>query len=120
MHCLGKTVTELHALLINFEKGLKYKAPTPQVFTIQKGRDNKPKPQANKKVKGKGKADKNKQVVPYQPKPKPNPLKRKENPNKDKACHHFHVVGHWKRNCPLYIEELRANKKKSEPSAAVS
>nr|GFC44533.1 hypothetical protein [Tanacetum cinerariifolium] len=63
--------------------GLKDKAPTPQVFTIQKGRDNKPKPQANKMVKGKGKADKNKQVVPYQPKPKPNPLKRKENPNED-------------------------------------
>ncbi|GJU15473.1 retrotransposon protein, putative, ty1-copia subclass [Tanacetum coccineum] len=118
MHCVGKTVTELHALLIDFEKGLKDKAPTPQVFTIQKGRDNKPKPQANKKVKGKGKADKNKQVVPYQPKPKPNPLKRKENPNKDQACHHCHVAGHWKRNCPLYIEELRANKKKSEPGAA--
>ncbi|GJT56220.1 hypothetical protein Tco_0991274, partial [Tanacetum coccineum] len=66
MHCVGKTVTELHALLIDFEKGLKDKAPTPQVFTIQKGRDNKPKPQANKKVKGMGKADKNKQVVPYQ------------------------------------------------------
>nr|GFA33149.1 retrotransposon protein, putative, Ty1-copia subclass [Tanacetum cinerariifolium] len=120
MHCVGKTVTELHALLIDFKKGLKDKAPTPQVFTIQKGRDNKPKPQANKKVKGKGKADKNKQVMPYQPKLKPNPLKRKENPNKDQACHHCHVVGHWKRNCPLYLEELRANKKKSEPSAAVS
>nr|GEZ33453.1 zinc finger, CCHC-type [Tanacetum cinerariifolium] len=87
------------------------KAPTPQVFTIQKGRDNKPKPQANKKVKGKGKADKNTQFVPYQPKSKPNPLKRKENPNKDQACHHCHIVGHWKRNCPLYLEELRANKK---------
>nr|GFB82266.1 hypothetical protein [Tanacetum cinerariifolium] len=120
MHCVGKTVTELHALLIDFKKGLKDKEPTPQVFTIQKGRDNKPNPQANKKVKGKGKADKNKQVVPYQPKPKPNPLKRKENPNKDQACHYCHVVGHWKRNCPLYLEELCANKKKSEPSAAVS
>ncbi|GJV14320.1 retrotransposon protein, putative, ty1-copia subclass [Tanacetum coccineum] len=71
-------------------------------------------------VKGKGKADKNKQVMPYQPKPKPNLLKRKENPNKDQACHHCHVVGHWKRNCPLYTKELRANKKRSEPGAAVS
>nr|GFB67710.1 hypothetical protein [Tanacetum cinerariifolium] len=95
MHCVGKTITELHVLLIDFEKGLKDKAPTPQ-------------------------ADKNKQVVPYQPKPKPNPLKRKENPNKDQAYHHYHVVGHWKRNCPLYLEELRANKKKSGPSAAIS
>nr|GFD01547.1 zinc finger, CCHC-type [Tanacetum cinerariifolium] len=49
MHCVGKTVTELHALLIDFEKGLKDKAPTPQVFTIQKGRDNKPKPDLKKK-----------------------------------------------------------------------
>nr|GEX30777.1 hypothetical protein [Tanacetum cinerariifolium] len=37
MHCVGKTVTELHTLLIDYEKGLKDKAPTPQVLTIQKG-----------------------------------------------------------------------------------
>ncbi|GJU57236.1 retrotransposon protein, putative, ty1-copia subclass [Tanacetum coccineum] len=67
----------------------------------------------------KGQVLRTKQVVPYQPKAKPNPL-REENPNKDQACHHCHVAGHWKRNCPLYIEELRANKKKSEPGAAVS
>ncbi|GKD92162.1 hypothetical protein Tco_1371999, partial [Tanacetum coccineum] len=30
MHCVGKTVSDLHALLIDFEKGLKDKAPTPQ------------------------------------------------------------------------------------------
>nr|GEU78167.1 hypothetical protein [Tanacetum cinerariifolium] len=29
MHCVEKTVTELHALLVDFEKGLKDKAPTP-------------------------------------------------------------------------------------------
>nr|GEW76102.1 hypothetical protein [Tanacetum cinerariifolium] len=109
-----ETVTELHALLIDYEKGLKDKAPTPQVLTIQMGRENKPKPQANKKDKSKGKTDKNKKVVPYQPKPKHNPLKRKENPNKDQTCHHCHVARHWKRNCPLYVEELRKNKDKAE------
>nr|GEW67772.1 hypothetical protein [Tanacetum cinerariifolium] len=57
--------------------------------------------------KSKGKTDKNKKVMPYQPKPKHNPLKRKENPNKDQTCHHCHVAGHWKRNCPLYLEELQ-------------
>nr|GFC90761.1 zinc finger, CCHC-type [Tanacetum cinerariifolium] len=36
MHCVGKTVTELHALLIDFEKGLKDKAPTPQGFKEEK------------------------------------------------------------------------------------
>ncbi|GJS23361.1 retrotransposon protein, putative, ty1-copia subclass [Tanacetum coccineum] len=121
MHCVGKTVSDLHALLIDFEKGLKDKAPTPQVLAIQKGRVNKPKPQANKKGKGKGKADKNKQVVAYQPKPKQNPPQKKENPKKDQACHHCNVVGHWKRNCPLYLEELRTNKnKKAEHGAATS
>ncbi|GJY44789.1 retrotransposon protein, putative, ty1-copia subclass [Tanacetum coccineum] len=121
MHCVGKTVSELHALLIDYEKGLKDKAPTPQVLAIQKGRVNKPKPQANKKGKGKGKADKNKQVVAYQPKPKQNPSQKKENPKKDQACHHCNVVGHWKRNCPLYLEELRTNKnKKAEHGAAPS
>ncbi|GJU63325.1 retrotransposon protein, putative, ty1-copia subclass [Tanacetum coccineum] len=121
MHCVGKTVSELHALLIDYEKGLKDKAPTPQVLAIQKGRVNKPKPQANKKGKGKGKADKNKQVVAYQPKPKQNPSQKKENPKKDQACHYCNVVGHWKRNCPLYLEELRTNKnKKAEHGAAPS
>nr|GFA33983.1 hypothetical protein [Tanacetum cinerariifolium] len=94
MHCMGKTVTELHALLIDYEKGLKDKAPTPQVLTIQKDWENKPKPQANKKDKSKGKTD------------------------KDQTCHHYHVARHWKRNCPLYLEELRKNKDKAEHGAA--
>nr|GEY66371.1 retrotransposon protein, putative, Ty1-copia subclass [Tanacetum cinerariifolium] len=113
-------LAELHALLIDYKKGLKDKSPTPQVFTIQKGKENKPKPQANKKDKSKGKTDKNKKVVPYQPKPKHNPLKRKEKPNKDQTCHHCHVAGHWKSNCPLYLEELRKNKDKAKHGAAAS
>ncbi|GJR85109.1 retrotransposon protein, putative, ty1-copia subclass [Tanacetum coccineum] len=120
-HVLEMKVSDLHALLIDFKKGLKDKAPTPQVLAIQKGRVNKPKPQANKKGKGKGKADKNKQVMAYQPKPKQNPPQKKENPKKDQACHHCNVVGHWKRNYPLYLEELRTNKNKmAEHGAAAS
>ncbi|GKA29078.1 retrotransposon protein, putative, ty1-copia subclass [Tanacetum coccineum] len=91
-----KTVSDLHAAHY-YEKGFEDKETS--------------------RKKGRGKADKNKQVSPSQP--KPNPKKRKENPNKDQACHHCHMTGHWKRNCPLYLEELRANKKKSEHSAAV-
>ncbi|GJU52630.1 putative RNA-directed DNA polymerase [Tanacetum coccineum] len=32
MHCVGKTMSDLHALLIDYENGLKDKAPTPQGF----------------------------------------------------------------------------------------
>lgn len=40
MHCSGKTVSELLALLVDYEKGLpaKGKASTPQVLEIMKGR----------------------------------------------------------------------------------
>ncbi|GJU13858.1 retrotransposon protein, putative, ty1-copia subclass [Tanacetum coccineum] len=97
LHSSGKTVTEATRTgIMTFERVLKDKAPTPQEFTIQIVEITIQNRKANKKVKA------------------------EENPNKDQACHHCHVAGHWKRNCPLYIEELRANKKKSEPGAAVS
>ncbi|GJX95541.1 retrotransposon protein, putative, ty1-copia subclass [Tanacetum coccineum] len=53
MHNMGKTIGELYALLIVYEKGLPKKAATPQVMAIQGGRIQK----ANKKslnAKGKG------------------------------------------------------------------
>ncbi|GJU71187.1 retrotransposon protein, putative, ty1-copia subclass [Tanacetum coccineum] len=65
---------------------------------------------ANKKslkAKGKGKANgkgKDKQV--YIPKPF-----AKEHPAKDDTCHHCKEVGHWKRNCPVYLAELLKKKK---------
>nr|GFB02877.1 hypothetical protein [Tanacetum cinerariifolium]GFB11484.1 hypothetical protein [Tanacetum cinerariifolium] len=45
MHNMGKTIGELHALLIEYEKRLPKKAATPQVMAIQGGRIQK----ANKK-----------------------------------------------------------------------
>ncbi|PWA51907.1 NB-ARC domains-containing protein [Artemisia annua] len=48
----------------------------------------------------------------YQPPPQPKknsnpPPVKKDNPKKDQGCHYCNVVGHWKRNCPLYLDELR-------------
>ncbi|GJX47712.1 retrotransposon protein, putative, ty1-copia subclass, partial [Tanacetum coccineum] len=83
-HNMGKTVGELHVMLIEYEKGLPKKAETPQ------GKD--------------------KQV--YIPKPKnPKPY-AKEHPAKDNTCHHCKEVGHCKRNCPAYLAELIKKKKK--------
>ncbi|GJS05025.1 hypothetical protein Tco_0321533 [Tanacetum coccineum] len=38
MHSMGKTISELHAILIEYKKGLPKKAATPQVLRIQGGR----------------------------------------------------------------------------------
>ncbi|GJW54612.1 retrovirus-related pol polyprotein from transposon TNT 1-94 [Tanacetum coccineum] len=81
MHNMGKTIGELHAMLIEYEKG--------------KGKAN-----------GKGK---DKQV--YIPKPKNPKPTAKEHPAKDDTCHHCKEVGHWKRNCPVYLAELLKKKK---------
>ncbi|GJZ16799.1 retrotransposon protein, putative, ty1-copia subclass [Tanacetum coccineum] len=111
MHNMGKTIGELHAMLIEYEKGLPKKAETPQVMMIKSGKIQK----ANKKslkAKGKGKANgkgKDKQV--YIPKPKNPKPTAKEHPAKDDTCHHCKEVGHWKRNCPVYLAELLKKKK---------
>ncbi|GKB12874.1 retrotransposon protein, putative, ty1-copia subclass [Tanacetum coccineum] len=88
MHNMGKIIGELHAMLIEYEKGLPKKDETPQVMAIRSGKIQK----ANKnslKTKGKGKANgkgKDKQV--YIPKPKNPKPSAKEHPSKDDTCHH--------------------------------
>ncbi|GJS21214.1 retrotransposon protein, putative, ty1-copia subclass [Tanacetum coccineum] len=94
-HNMGKTVGELHVMLIEYEKGLPKKAETPQVMMIKGGKIQK----SNKKslkAKGKGKANgkgKDKQV--YIPKPKNPKPSAKEHPAKDDTCHHYKEVGHY-------------------------
>ncbi|GJX11008.1 putative RNA-directed DNA polymerase [Tanacetum coccineum] len=111
MHNMGKTMGELHAMLIEYDKGLPKKAETPQVMMIKSGKFQK----ANKKslkAKGKGKANgkgKDKQV--YIPKPKNPKSSAKEHPAKDDTCHHCKEVGHYKGNCPAYLAELIKKKK---------
>ncbi|GJT82894.1 retrotransposon protein, putative, ty1-copia subclass [Tanacetum coccineum] len=81
MHNTRKTIGELHAMLIEYEKG-----------------------------KGKANANgKDKQVYISKPKnPKPT---AKEHPTKDDTYHHCKEVGHWKWNCPVYLAELLKKKK---------
>ncbi|GKA14352.1 zinc finger, CCHC-type containing protein, partial [Tanacetum coccineum] len=111
MRIMRKTVGELHAMLIEYEKGLPKKAETPQVMMIKGGKIQK----SNKKSlkdKGKGKANgkgKDKQV--YIPKPKNAKPSAKEHPDKDDTFHHCKEVGHCKRNCTTYLAELIKKKK---------
>ncbi|GJW08910.1 retrotransposon protein, putative, ty1-copia subclass [Tanacetum coccineum] len=48
----------------------------------------------------------------------PQPAK-KEHPAKDTECHHYHKTGHWKRNCPLYLAELKKNKASTSGTSSI-
>ncbi|GJS29892.1 retrotransposon protein, putative, ty1-copia subclass [Tanacetum coccineum] len=106
-----KTIGEIHAMLIEYEKGLPKKAETPQVMMIKSGKiqkANKKSLNAKGKNKGNGKGKDKKVYIPKPNNPKP---AAKERPAKDDACHHCKEVGHWKRNCPVYLAELQKKRK---------
>nr|GEW50682.1 hypothetical protein [Tanacetum cinerariifolium] len=65
--------------------------------------------------KGKGKMGYASNNASFSPKPKtpPQPPK-KDNPAKDAICHQCVEVGHWRRNCPVYLTELMKKKKLSQ------
>ncbi|GJR79267.1 retrotransposon protein, putative, ty1-copia subclass [Tanacetum coccineum] len=67
---------------------------------------------ATKGVQGKGKGKKvyANAEPSYAPKPKIPPPPKKDNPAKDAICHHCGEVGHWRRNCPIYLTELLKKK----------
>ncbi|GJY29673.1 retrotransposon protein, putative, ty1-copia subclass [Tanacetum coccineum] len=52
--------------------------------------------------------------VPFASKPKTPPPPKKENPSKDAICHQCGEIGHWRRNCPVYLVELIKKKKLSQ------
>ncbi|GJR07876.1 retrotransposon protein, putative, ty1-copia subclass [Tanacetum coccineum] len=70
----------------------------------------------NSKAKGKEKGKGLKNSYPTKPK-KPQPYK-KERPAKDGQCHHCKEEGHWKRNCPLYLAELKRKRNWSPKNVA--
>ncbi|GJW28759.1 retrovirus-related pol polyprotein from transposon TNT 1-94 [Tanacetum coccineum] len=111
MHNMGKTIGKLHAILIEYEKGLPKNAKTPQVMAIGSGKMQK----ANKKslkAKGKGKANgKGNDTQVYILKPKNPKPSAKDHPTKDDTCPHCKELGHWKRNCLVYLAELLKKKK---------
>nr|GFB95095.1 zinc finger, CCHC-type [Tanacetum cinerariifolium] len=58
------------------------------------------------------------QVPPFAPKPKNPPTPKKDNPAKDMICYQCGEVGHWRKNCPIYLAELM--KKKLSQGASTS
>ncbi|GKF26596.1 zinc finger, CCHC-type containing protein, partial [Tanacetum coccineum] len=85
-----KTVNELHVMLKLHEQTLPKKDVAPTLHAIQAGK--------------------------YKPAPKPKipPTPKKDNPAKDAICHQCSEVGHWRRNCPVYLAELLKKNKLSQ------
>ncbi|GJX04994.1 retrotransposon protein, putative, ty1-copia subclass [Tanacetum coccineum] len=121
MHSMGKTVIELHAILKLHEQTLPLKEVAPALYAIRVGRiqknQKKKSYKAAKRNQGKGKAKMSYAPVPalpFAPKPKNPPTPKKDNPAKDAICHQCGEVGHWRRNCPIYLVELMKKKKLSQ------
>ncbi|GJY48644.1 retrotransposon protein, putative, ty1-copia subclass [Tanacetum coccineum] len=118
MHGMGKTENELHAMLKLHEDTLPKKDANPALHAragrVQKNQKNK----LHKAAKG-GHGKGNNKIgyvrnnVPFAPKPKTPPPFKKENPTKDVIYHQCREVGHWRRNCPVYLAELIKKKKLS-------
>ncbi|GKA09958.1 zinc finger, CCHC-type containing protein [Tanacetum coccineum] len=86
IHSIGKTVTELHAMLKLHEQTL---PPKEMGYALV-------------------------QAPPFAPKPNNPPTPKKDNPGKDAICHQCGEVGHWRRNCLIYLVELMKKKKLSQ------
>ncbi|GJT22545.1 retrotransposon protein, putative, ty1-copia subclass [Tanacetum coccineum] len=121
MHNMGKTVTELHAMLKLHEQTLPPKEVAPALHAIRAGRIQKnQKKKSHKAAKGNQRKGKAKmgyahvQAPPFAPKPKNPPTPKKDNHLKDAICYQCGEVGHWRRNCPVYLTELMKNKKLSQ------
>ncbi|GJT55625.1 retrotransposon protein, putative, ty1-copia subclass [Tanacetum coccineum] len=59
------------------------------------------------------------QAPPFAPKPKNPPTPKKDNPVKDAICHQCGKVGHWRRNCPVYLAKLMKKKKLSQGASTL-
>ena len=93
------TLPELHGMLVQAERSLPSEPALKDVLMVRK----------NKKFKKKGapKWNGNGKVVTTNDSSKP-----KATPKAKVAalheCYHCHKIGHWKRNCPVYLEEKKS------------
>ncbi|GKA73526.1 retrotransposon protein, putative, ty1-copia subclass [Tanacetum coccineum] len=126
MHNMGKTVNELHAMLKLLEQTLPKKDVAPALHVIQAGKVQKNKhKKPHMAVKGNQRKGKTKLAYAperkptYAPKPKIPPPPKKDNPAKDAIFHQCGEVGHWRRNCLVYLTELLKKKKLSQGASTL-
>jgi hypothetical protein len=106
MNGMEKTVAELHGMLKIAEDSIK---KNPNLVMM----DQKEKKKRKRWIPPKGKGKEKVFDEPSSSKPK---TKGKSGPSADEECFHCHKMGHWFRNCKMYLEEQK-KKKGSETSA---
>ena len=94
----ASTLVELHSMLINAERQLP-KKPKKEVLLVSKEKGGFKKKGKGKKDKGKGK-----QVVKA---PENSTKTSKPKVAAESECFHCRKIGHWKRNCPKYLEDKK-------------
>nr|GFA24035.1 zinc finger, CCHC-type [Tanacetum cinerariifolium] len=125
MHNMGKTVNELHVMLKRHEETFPKKDSNPALHAIRAGGVQKNQKNKSHKAgkgshgKGKGKMGNASNNASFASKPKTPPPPKKDNPVKDVICHQCGEVGHWKRNCPVYLAELMKKKKLSQRASTL-
>ena len=105
MNNMEKSISELHGMLKTAEQSIKKRPST--VLMVQKGKGMK------RKGKGKGKGNGSAGKTKESNRPETKPAAKKAKPSKDGVYFFCNEPGHWKRNCKLYLEDLKKNKKDS-------
>ena len=103
MHHMEKSIAELHGTLKNAETNIQKTNP---VLMVQKGE--------GMKRKGKGKGNKAKKG-----KGQSKPKAKKPKLPKEGVCFFCNDQGHWKRNCKLYLEDLKKMKSSEATTSGI-
>ncbi|KAL0345453.1 UNVERIFIED_CONTAM: hypothetical protein Sradi_4376600 [Sesamum radiatum] len=98
MNSLDKTVHELLGMLKTAEKSIKGE-PQKNVLMVQKKKNTFKKGGNKNKKKASGKQGTGKTVAKS--------TKPKNGPSPDQKCFYCNQGGHWKRNCPKYLKDLK-------------
>ena len=110
MNNMDKTLHELHSLLVQSEKDMKVGGSSTvrgDVLTVtnKKGKFKKSGKKPVPPQKGKGKTP-----VAKGPKSGVSPKPKKKGATPEEACFYCNQSGHWKRNCPKYLEDKAAGR----------